>query len=345
MNIHMNLGERSYDIHLERGGLGHLGQYIRLDRKVLVVTDAGVPKEHVDRVMAQLVQGTLFTAPQGEAAKSFAVLEQICATMLQQRFTRTDLIIALGGGVVGDLAGFAASCYMRGVDFVNIPTTTLSQIDSSIGGKTAINLNGVKNCVGAFYQPKLVLIDSDTLHTLPYRHFCNGLVEAVKAGLIADAELFCLLEQENIADHLDEIIRRSLEVKRRVVETDETEQGLRRILNFGHTIGHGVESVYGLEGGKPDGLLHGEAVAVGCLPMILDDGLRERVRAVFRRLSIDCDMDYDADRVYDVMTRDKKAHGKTISIVQVSAPGQADIVELPMESVRIYMKGGRSHAE
>lgn len=345
MTIHMNLGEKSYDIRLERGALGELARYVKLDRKVLLVTDAGVPQEHIDRVMAQLPDGTLFVAPQGEEAKSFPVLQQICAKMLEERFTRKDLVLALGGGVVGDLAGFAASCYMRGVDFVNIPTTTLSQIDSSIGGKTAINLNGVKNCVGAFYQPKLVLIDSDTLRTLPQRHFRNGLVEAVKAGLIADAELFRLFEQEDYADHLDEIIRRSLEMKRRVVEEDEKEQGLRRILNFGHTIGHGVESIYGLEGGKADGLLHGEAVAVGIPPMITDPALRERARAVLRRLEIDCDLEYDAERVYDVMTRDKKAHGKTISIVQVSVLGRAEVTDIPMESIREYLKGGSAHAE
>lgn len=322
----------SYDIILERGALSRLHEYAKLDRRVLIVTDEGVPAVHVEKVLAQCPQGSVFTAPQGEGAKSFPVLEQISTRLLRERFSRSDLVIAVGGGVVGDLAGFAASCYMRGIDFINIPTTSLSQIDSGIGGKTAINLDGVKNSIGAFYQPRLVLVDPDTLQTLPPRHFANGMVEAVKAGLIADSELFTLFEEEDPAEKVEEIIFRSLSVKKRVVEEDEQEKGLRKMLNFGHTIGHGVESVYGLAG-----LLHGEAVAVGMIPMLEDEPLRDRLRAVFQKLSIDPDMPYDPEQVYDVMTRDKKTHGGRITIVKVKTPGEAYFEDVPMEELKQYL--------
>lgn len=337
MTIRMNLGERSYDILLQAGCTRDLSSCFSPSRKVLIVTDAGVPRASVEEIRAQLPGSEIFTAPQGESAKSFPVLTSICTRLLELRFTRRDLILAFGGGVVGDLAGFAAACYMRGIDFVNIPTTTLSQIDSSIGGKTAINLAGVKNCIGAFHQPRLVLVDTAQLRTLPPRHFRNGLVEAVKAGLIGDPALFELFEREDWESHIEEIIRRSLEVKRRVVEADETEQGLRRILNFGHTIGHGIESIYGLEGGKPDGLLHGEAVARGILPMIEEPALRDRTRRVLEKLQQDCTWDYDKQRVFDVITCDKKSNGSTISIVKVPSLGEARIEEIPMEAIRSYL--------
>lgn len=340
MKLHIELGEKSYDILLLRGGLSHLSDFFDVNRPVMLVTDEGVPKIHVETVLRQLPQGFLFTAPQGEAAKSFPVFEKLCSELLRARFSRNDLILALGGGVIGDLAGFAAASYMRGIDFINLPTTTLSQIDSSIGGKTAINLDGVKNIIGAFHQPRLVLVDSDTLNTLPARHFNNGLVEAVKAGLIGDTALFSLFEGEDIPSHIDEIILRSLQVKKRVVEEDETEQGLRKTLNFGHTIGHGVEGVYGLEGGLPEGLLHGEAVAVGILPMIEDASLRERTRRVFERLSINPDLEYDSERVYEVMTRDKKAHSGMITAVLVKRCGEAVLKDILLSGLREYLKGG-----
>ena len=194
----MNLGERSYDIILKNGALENLYQFARLDRKVAVVTDSGVPAEYAQRVADQCRESTIITVPQGEASKSFKVLETVLRQMLEFNMGRGDLVVAVGGGVVGDLAGFAAAIYMRGIDFINCPTTTLSMIDSSIGGKTAVDLGDTKNIVGAFWQPKLVIVDPDTLATLPRRHFINGLAEAVKAGLLADPELFSIFEKEGV---------------------------------------------------------------------------------------------------------------------------------------------------
>ena len=171
----MNLGERSYDIIVKRGSLENLYQFARLDRRVAVVTDSGVPAQYAQMVADQCKDATIITVPQGEASKSFKILETVLRQMLDFGMGRGDLVVAVGGGVVGDLAGFAASIYMRGIDFINCPTTTLSMIDSSIGGKTAIDMDGVKNIVGAFHQPRAVLIDPDTLRTLPPRQISAAL--------------------------------------------------------------------------------------------------------------------------------------------------------------------------
>ena len=264
----MNLGERSYDIILKNGALENLYQFARLDRKVAVVTDSGVPAEYAQRVADQCRESTIITVPQGEASKSFKILESVLRQMLEFNMGRGDLVVAVGGGVVGDLAGFAAAIYMRGIDFINCPTTTLSMIDSSIGGKTAVDLGDTKNIVGAFWQPKLVIVDPATLSTLPRRHYINGLAEAVKAGLLADPELFAIFEKGDIDTQINEIIYRSLRFKKNIVEQDETERGMRKALNFGHTIGHGIEAVKGIKGRRTVGLFHGECVALGMLPMI-----------------------------------------------------------------------------
>ena len=244
----MNLGERSCDIIIKSGSLENLYQFARLDRRVAVVTDSGVPAQYAQRVADQCKDARIITVPQGEASKSFKILESVLRQMLDFGMGRGDLVVAVGGGVVGDLAGFAAATYMRGIDFINCPTTTLSMIDSSIGGKTAVDLGDTKNIVGAFWQPKLVIVDPDTLSTLPRRHYINGLAEAVKASLLADPELFAIFEKGDIDAQIGEIICRSLRFKKGIVEQDETEHGMRKALNFGHTIGHGIEAVKGHQG-------------------------------------------------------------------------------------------------
>ena len=320
MNVlHMDLGAGSYDIVIERGALQKAGELLDIGRKVLVLTDDGVPQEYAAAVAAQAKDGTVYTVPQGEDSKSIPQFSAVLSKMLALGFSRKDAVVAVGGGVVGDLAGFVASAYMRGVDFYNIPTTVLSQVDSSIGGKTAVNLDGIKNIVGAFYQPKKVLIDLDLLHTLPKRQVSNGLAEAVKMSLTSDAGLFELFEKGNIEAHMDEIITRSLMIKKSVVEQDEKEQGLRKILNFGHTIGHGVESFERL-----NGLYHGECVALGMIPMA-SDTLRPRLIRVLESLRLPTAVDLDADAVYAAMTHDKKGEGDTVTVTTVSVPGQFEM--------------------
>ena len=194
----MNLGPRSYEIILRRGALQNLYQFANLNRRVAVVTDSGVPPLYARQVADQCREAAIITVPQGEASKSLKTLESVLQQMLDAGLGRGDLVIAVGGGVVGDLAGFAAAVYMRGIDFINCPTTTLSMIDSSIGGKTAVDLGDTKNVVGAFWQPRLVIVDADTLATLPRRHFVNGLAEAVNAGLLADPGVVGILENGGV---------------------------------------------------------------------------------------------------------------------------------------------------
>lgn len=342
MEILVNVGQKGYSIFLEHGALFGLSRFIALNRKVLIVTDDGVPAEYSQAVRKQCADARIVTLPQGEGTKSFDCLRLLCEKLLEDKFSRSDLVIAVGGGVIGDLAGFAAASYMRGIGFVNVSTTTLSQIDSSIGGKTAINLDGVKNIVGAFYQPEAVIVDPDVLKTLPPRHFNNGLVEALKAGLIRDAELFAMFERGEAVNRLDEVIERSLRVKKDVVEQDEKERNLRKILNFGHTIGHGIEGVYGLSEESGSGILHGEAVAVGMVPMIGSEALRERVRTAIRALGIEPDYPYDPEKVYQVMTRDKKTHGAQVTVVKVSEPGHAVLEDIPTGALRTYLVQGVS---
>ena len=317
MTIRMELGERSYEIVLEHGCLKKAGSLLALDRKALIVTDDGVPEEYAKTVARACKDPVIETIPQGEGSKSFPVLERLLSKMLAAGFTRSDCVVAVGGGVVGDLSALAAALYMRGIDFYNIPTTLLSQADSSIGGKTGIDLDGVKNIVGTFSQPKKVLIDPDLLATLPPRQVAAGHAEIVKAGLIADAELFSLYESGEV--DVAEALRRALLVKKRVVEEDEREGGLRRILNFGHTLGHGIESV--------TGLLHGECVALGMIPMC-SPAVRARLIPVLARLGLPTAVSADPDKVYAALLHDKKAAGGKIVSVVVEEVGACKQIAL-----------------
>ena len=319
MIIQMNLGEDSYDIIVERGILADAKKELNLDRRVLIVTDSGVPMEYAQRIAAQCKEGIICTVEQGETSKSLEVFSKLLQAMLDHGFSRKDCVVAVGGGVVGDLSGFAASAYMRGIDFYNIPTTLLSQIDSSIGGKTAINFGGVKNIVGAFYQPKKVLIDPELLKTLPPRQISNGLAEAVKMALTSDRELFEIFENKDIDSNIDEIIVRSLNIKKNVVEQDEKESGLRKILNFGHTVGHGIESSDGMSE-----LYHGECVALGMIPMC-GDRIRPRVIDVLKKCDLYRTLEYDWEKVAEAAFHDKKADGDTVTVTTVSEIGSFEM--------------------
>lgn len=311
MNIHMDLNDNSYDIIVERGILRDSGKYLNLDRRVLIVTDSGVPESYTQTVASQCKHPFICTVKSGEDSKSLEVFGQLLKKMLDNNFSRKDCVVAVGGGVVGDLSGFAASAYMRGIDFYNIPTTLLSQIDSSIGGKTAINFGGVKNIVGAFYQPKKVLIDPELLNSLPQRQISNGLAEAVKMSLTSDRELFEIFESKDIKDNMDEIIIRSLNIKKNVVEQDEKEAGLRKILNFGHTVGHGIESSENMSH-----LYHGECVALGLIPMC-DESIRQRVINVLEKCNLYNLPEFNWDAIEEAAFHDKKADGDTVTITTV----------------------------
>lgn len=324
MKIQMNLGPDSYDILVERGLLSQAEKQLNLDRKVLILTDSGVPSEYAKTLKEQAKEGFIYTIKEGEDSKSLDSFGAILETMLEKGFTRKDCVVAVGGGVVGDLAGFVAASFMRGIDFYNIPTTLLSQIDSSIGGKTAINLGGVKNIVGAFYQPKKVLIDLCLLKTLDKRQLMSGLAEAIKMSLTSDKELFELIEKGNLEEDLEEIIIRSLNIKKSVVEEDEKEAGLRKILNFGHTVGHGIEVT--------TDLYHGESVALGMLPF-LDKEIRLRVIGVLKKYNLYKALEYDWEKIETAIAHDKKSEGKKISVILVKGVGSFEILKMEREEI------------
>lgn len=313
MIIPVNLGARSYDIVIEQSALARAGELFDLNRKVLVVTDNGVPEAYAAAVAQAAAEPLVLTVPQGEASKSLEVYGQLLEAMVCARFSRKDCVVAVGGGVVGDLAGFVAATYMRGVDFYNVPTTVLSQVDSSIGGKTAIDLGGYKNTVGAFWQPRRVLIDIDVLETLPARQVSNGLAEAVKMALTSDADLFAMFEGGEVDSQLETIIHRAILVKKAVVEQDERESGLRRVLNFGHTLGHGIEAT-------TPALYHGECVGLGMIGMCAPE-VRERLIAVLQRLNLPLVVRADPDKVIEAVRHDKKGEGDEVTVVRVPAVG------------------------
>ena len=337
MIIHLDLPQNGYDIILERGALGRAGELLNLDRRVLIVTDDGVPEQYARAVAAQCKACKVVTVSTGEGSKTFPVFEMLCRTLLEGGFTRTDCVVAVGGGVVGDLAGFAAAAFMRGIDFYNIPTTVLSQVDSSIGGKVAINLDHVKNIIGAFHQPKRVLIDPEVLKTLPARQISNGLAEAVKMSLTSDAELFALFESGDVMQKLDTVIERSLRIKKSVVEQDEKETGLRRILNYGHTLGHGVEAF-----AHEHGLYHGECVALGMIPMCASD-VRARLLKVLDSLHLPTAIPGDIEPMLAAVAHDKKCAGSDVSVIYVPAIGHFEIKKLPLSEwqndIRSAMQG------
>lgn len=304
-----------YNIYLERGAIKKAAEYFNLDRNVLIVTDSGVPREYAETVAQQCKESIITVFTEGEASKNFDTYKSILDTLVGGGFTRTDCIVAVGGGVTGDMAGFAAATFMRGIDFYNIPTTVLSQVDSSVGGKTAIDFGGYKNIVGAFHQPKGVIIDSDTLKTLPDRQISNGLAEAVKMALTHDNKLFEIFESDSF--DIDTVIERSIKIKQSVVESDENESGVRRVLNFGHTVGHAIES-------NTPTLYHGECVALGMLPMCSCE-VRARLIPVLEKLKLPTSIDIDPKKIIDTMSHDKKMAGDKISVVRVEKIGSFEI--------------------
>lgn len=326
--IRMELGQSSYNIELQRGNLSRAGELLDLNRKVMIITDEGVPIQYAEKIANQCKESYIKVVAQGEGSKSLKTAEEILVEMLEYQFSRKDCVVAVGGGVVGDLGGFVASLYMRGIDFYNIPTTVLSQVDSSIGGKTAVNLAGIKNIIGAFYQPKAVLIDPDTLHTLSERQIVNGLFEAIKMGATSDRELFDLFLKDDWKKHIDLIIEKALLVKKYVVEQDEKESHLRKILNFGHTIGHGFESA---AKGK---YLHGECVALGMLYMSSEE-VKKQLLTIYEKLGfvVPSLSEFNLEEVKEAILHDKKASNKNCSVVFVSKIGNGQIEEWPMEQV------------
>ena len=292
-----------------------------------------MPSRYSEIILKQCLDGYIYTFEQGEENKSFKTYQDILSFLIDKSFTRTDAIVAVGGGVVGDLSGFVAATYMRGIDFYNIPTTLLSQVDSSIGGKTAIDFEGVKNIIGAFYQPKKVLIDSTTLLTLDNRLLSAGLAESIKMATTFSKELFDLIKGPNqLMNKIDDIIIQSLKIKKYVVENDPYEKSLRRVLNFGHTIGHGIEASLN---GK---LYHGECVGLGMLYFSSDE-VKEELINVLKKYNLPTSYEFDKNVAYKYITLDKKAIGEYINIIKCEKIGTFEICKVHKNDI-LKLLGG-----
>lgn len=316
------------NIILARDALKKAGDYFDLNRKVLIITDSGIPSEYIDVFKTFCNDYLVITIVQGEENKSFENFKYICETMIKNEFTRTDCVVAIGGGVVGDLAGFVASSFMRGVDFYNIPTTLLSQIDSSIGGKTAIDHLGYKNMIGSFYQPKKVLIDPNLLKTLSDRHMKNGIAEIIKESICFDADLFELVENTNILsaspDIFDSVIENCLLIKQNIVNLDSNEKGLRKKLNFGHTVGHAIESL--------SSFFHGECIAIG-MTYFCENEVRKRLIPVLEKYDLPTATDIPVDELFKVLVHDKKRSSDEITIVYCPEVGKCELNKISLETL------------
>ena len=333
------LGERSYPVHVGAGLLdrAELIAPLLIQRRVAVVTNPTVAAFHLDRVAAALaregVEVVRIVVPDGEEHKDWRTLNRIFDALLEQRCARDTTLIALGGGVIGDLAGFAAAIYQRGVPFVQIPTTLLAQVDSSVGGKTAINHPLGKNMIGAFHQPQVVVADMETLETLPERELRSGLAEVIKHGLIRDAAFFAWIETHldrllaRDPDALEHAVVRSIVIKAEIVGQDERERGLRALLNFGHTFGHAIETGLGY-----GAWLHGEAVAAGMVMAAdlsrqlgyLSEAESARIRSLFERAGLPTAVrGITPERMQQLMRLDKKAKGGRVHFVLLEGLGAA----------------------
>lgn len=347
----MNLGERAYPAHIGEGILGRTGEFlteIGRPEKVAVVTDPTVAGFYLKTVEDSLAKAgfdfvSIFV-PEGEEHKNLESVSAIYDKLVSERFDRTGFLIALGGGVIGDVAGFAAATFLRGIPYAQVPTTLLAQVDSSIGGKTGVNHREGKNLIGAFYQPRLVVIDVAALRTLPRREFAAGLAEVIKYGIIEDPELFGLLEKkiERFArldrEVLIQAISASCAIKARVVEKDERESDYRSVLNFGHTIGHALESITGYRR-----FLHGEAVAIGMVKAaaisvregLCDEGSLSRIRELILRagLPTEIPLDIDPRDLVRAMEIDKKSKRGKVRFVLCRGIGKTQFHWLSPEEI------------
>ena len=318
--LEVALSERSYDIIIEKDSLASMADLFGINKKrAFIITDNGVPTEYSAAVASGFEDKYIYTVNQGEESKSLDVYGEIIDKMMEIGITRSDICVAVGGGVVGDLTGFVAATYMRGIDFYNAPTTLLSMVDSSIGGKTAINHGRIKNIAGAFHQPSGVLIDISTLDTLPKRHISGGIAESIKMAMTSNAELFDFFERSNGDDDIVKIIEESLKIKKAIVEADERESGIRKILNFGHTFGHAVESAVNMKD-----LHHGECVAIGMMA-VSSGNARERLERVLKKYNLPTEYTGNISIAMKRIANDKKRIGGLIDAIFVNEIGKCEI--------------------
>lgn len=327
-----------YNIVIDKGILPKSGNMIKevtFAERVAVITDDTVDKLYSDVVMKSLSDAGFetfkFVFPHGEKSKNISTFSSILEFLAESGLTRTDALVALGGGVVGDVAGFAAASYLRGIDFIQIPTTLLACVDSSVGGKTAIDLKAGKNLAGAFYQPKLVIADFETLSTLTDGIFADGMAEVIKYGVIFDKAFFEFLRDNEAKDNLEYVITRCVELKRDIVNADEKEKGVRALLNFGHTVGHAIEKCSGYK------IPHGSAVAVGMVIIsraaykcsFCDENCTDIIASLNKKYSLPVSTDFSASELSSAAMADKKRAGDKIKLIIPEALGNCVIKSVP----------------
>ena len=343
-DLTVGLEERSYPIIIKQGLLDEIGSELQRNpfaKRYAIIADDDVAALFAERLLASLsnngIEAEIITFPHGEGSKNLATVAELSSKLARLGFDRKDGLLALGGGVTGDITGFVAACYMRSIPFAQIPTTLLSQVDSSVGGKTGVDIPEGKNLIGAFYQPKAVYIDSQILQQLPQSEFLNGLAEVIKYGVIYDRDFFQFLEmgrKDILAldlQFIEDVIARCCKIKAAIVEADEKESDFRRILNFGHTFGHAVEAVSEYK------LAHGSAVAMGMVAVselavlkgILDPREKERIENLIREfgLPVTIPQEYDRARIQEYLLTDKKTIGGKVFFVLPTKIGKVIITD------------------
>ena len=332
MKLNVNLKDKSYEVIVEKGIIKNITPYVDIEKKFLIVSDDRIPNVYINTIKKQLKKVDVFIFPHGENNKSLDNYKLIIERLVKEDFSRKDYIIALGGGVVSDLAGFVASTYKRGMNLINIPTTKLAMVDASVGGKVALNFDKLKNVIGALYHPNYILIDIDTLETLPKRHYINGVIEALKTGMIGDKELYNIFFNGDYREHIEEIIYRSLQYKIKIVEQDEKEENIRKVLNFGHTFGHAYETYFLMKN-----YLHGEAVALGIVTISKDKPYLEDIKKLFTKWGIKLNINVEKDKIINIIRNDKKCDDDIVDLIIVDEIGKSKIVPTKIEDLSRYL--------
>ncbi|MDR0944232.1 MAG: 3-dehydroquinate synthase [Ruminococcus sp.] len=335
--IHVNTS-KPYDVHIGRGLIDRVTDFIpKKYGKYFIITDDNVSSFYLGKIKAAIMscpESIIF--PHGEASKTLSTVSSFYEKLSEAKIGRNDCIIALGGGVTGDMAGFAAATYLRGIDFIQIPTSLLAQVDSSVGGKTGVDLPTGKNLVGAFHQPKAVIVDIDTLDTLPSDYFKDGLGEVLKYGMIRSPEILTLLHEhdtDSIKTVIEEIVYLCIDIKRQIVENDEFEKGERKLLNFGHTFGHAIEKLENFEG-----ISHGLAVVAGMKKiselLSSDRSVIDTINEISERYGLDRAVNFSNAQLLEAAMTDKKRSGDSIDLVICEKPGESTVVNISLDRLR-----------